>query len=209
MRGWLRSGATGCDFASRLGRDDTAFAVLFRSSGLSEVARVATQFVEQAADTKRVAIVTFPDASDDEAVADLLCAVCSMLRWHARPVEVANLPKDRAGIDLRWRIEDGVDSSVLGLGPSAMLPVTRRAPFFSLALWPLHQSSEHRRKPGAVVSIGDAPPNATGEVFARRLASTKQKVDAFRTVDPLAPANRSVTLYLPMVHASRVLASGR
>jgi hypothetical protein len=74
-----------------------------------------------------------------------LRTLCEGPRWEAKLAawRKGNTREEHL-VELTWRTPAGHLSHVMGLGPFGSMPVTRRAPFVGLTLWPGTHQNEHK-----------------------------------------------------------------
>lgn len=120
---------TGCTFASQMSKDKKL--ALYHASQVDH--DMIDLFFLQAGLDFEAAVAVF---SAPRSIQDMIQTLCSLLageRWRGR---VFCEDDDSFCITMEWKTADGLWSNCMGLGPLFSLPVTRRAPYLGLALWP-------------------------------------------------------------------------
>jgi hypothetical protein len=131
---------TGCRFASSFASTASARRINYyakvgvpKSSDVPELDGAT----EVSARAGRFLVALFPHVRTTPELGDLLRALDESDRWGCSHVPWrAHERLDASLVRVTWRTEDGPLSSVMGFAPLGTMPVTRRAPFVGLALWP-------------------------------------------------------------------------
>ena len=145
-----------------------AFNVITDEVTVERIAQWDT-FLDDAGCEKRVGVVILPRLRTPEEVSALLVVVGRAPRWTCKPVAWKKHGRpDDVLVGVSWRTaveEEGLrlGSSVIGFAPIGSMPVTRRAPYVALAVWPGGRDNEFARSKGGEVGFIDVPP-----VFAAR-----------------------------------------
>lgn len=148
MRHWLLGGHTGCAFAKSLAADksDGSARITFVAQPQLDVTRL-NRLLDECSRQQTPAVVIFPNVRSVGAVADLVHQLASDQRWTCSRPRIAGFQRNDDLVRILWRSPfEGWASEVMGLAPLLTMPVTRRAPFVGLALWP-GGPSEHRLYP--------------------------------------------------------------
>lgn len=105
---------------------------------------------------------------------------------------------DDVAIGLWWQTAHGPWSSVMGFAPLGSMPVTRRAPYVAIVLWPGGHENIHRTDRPAAVGIVQAPVVPDAQEYQRIWDRTKAKTSELLSEPPEnAPLLRKVTFCLP------------
>lgn len=190
--GWLRLWVqvlSGCRFAGQLATRGGAV-VSHAIWGAPHASRLSF-LLEQEGEAKNAVIFTFPERRTPQDVADLLSGLSEDDRWESREL-LAPTPLVAPGrlLQLTWRTAYDRTMTVLGLGPFGTMPVTRRAPYVGLAVWPGHEENDwYFGRPGApargsrkTIGLPDMPTKAKSQQEHDDLWDDTQ-----RTVTVLAP----------------------
>jgi len=181
VRRWLAANLTGCFFARALaGRGSKAIRYLTVEPKLDdEFPRFLSASLDGAAADGVAVVFTLPGLSSESDVVELLEALRTDERWGVTDKnEHDNLCRVRLG----WRYphdESGKpkQACVLGLAPLGTMPVTRRAPYVVLVVWP--GGFANRFRPAAartVASLSDMPADAwpNEAAYSKTEAETKE-----------------------------------
>lgn len=174
---------TGCMFASRLAvdsQDETRKPQLIVAPGLP--AQDFTGFFESCAQKEKPAMVLLPKIRTQEEVVDFLNELGALPKWTCQVVDVEGYPFPDALVQVRWDAPNGMKSEAMGFAPFSIMPVTRRAPYVALALWPGSSLDDSerlypRKEDGVMEFLDTAHPFAADEIQDFKddsLAMTKQ-----------------------------------
>jgi hypothetical protein len=165
---WIRSGLPGCDFAQ-------SFAAAQKRTGAAaeppparvipseirdalrgpEVAKLLQPVLEGAIRQHAAVLFVFPELRYDEDVARLAASLAADKNWQLVPRSwPVGCERRDVLFELNWRTPSGNLSSALGLAPFGAMPVTRRAPFVSLVVWPGGHDNPHRAPPRNPTRVG-------------------------------------------------------
>lgn len=102
-------------------------------------------------------VALFSSIRGRDDLLQLLAILSKAERWRCRQDRSRN--EEELLVSVEWRTPDGPRSSCLGLAPLFEMPVTRRAPFIALALWPGPRTTSKDRPVGFrdMPSSHDAP----------------------------------------------------
>lgn len=134
---WHRQGQNGCLFAKVLNSARPTYGwetAVMPPGTVEEVARWVEEHVRAGIDTDETRIVSlvFPWLTADVDLAALLRRLAGLPGWSVAPMDPG---EDPVRLAARVALCDGeVDSWVLGFGPFAFLPRTRRAPFTEIVI---------------------------------------------------------------------------
>lgn len=202
MRGFLRSGVTGCAFARAHAKEATD-ALLYdvHVGPLDDVFPVEVErFLDAAADENAVGIVLLPELRTGEQICELLRLLGTRPRWriaerawrrHARPDVLV-------GVWLQTRL--GEETSVMGLAPLGSMPATRRAPYVGLAAWPggLVNPFWTKPTPGRVGLVNmPLPGKMNEEAYASAYEKTERDVRLLKESLEEGAARPDVAFCLP------------
>jgi hypothetical protein len=130
---WLRSGLSGCWFASNVGAGAGGIALPLIERDLQ------LDLLESALDgyAKRgvPAIALFPWVTSESDLVSVIAALAKRPRWKCRIVEGLPIPRPCTALGISYVTLGGDDSSAMGFAPLPTMPVTRRAPVFGLGAW--------------------------------------------------------------------------
>ena len=79
-------------------------------------------------------------------------------------------------IELLWQNPLGKLSNAVGFAPTLSMPVSRRAPFVALGLWPGGHDNPFLRRHGENVGLADTQHHLTEEQYTRQHKNTQTKV---------------------------------
>jgi hypothetical protein len=113
--------------------------------------------IDEAAATERFFVALFPHLRQPGEIARLVRTFADCERWQCGRVAWRHHARhDSTLIGMTWRTGSGTRTSIMGFAPLGTMPVTRRAPYVALALWPGHFANPFRKgKPGPVVGFVD------------------------------------------------------
>jgi hypothetical protein len=206
---WLRAGFTGCIFAQHMakaGGDTLAFSTL--SSLDSDDLDLLEVFIDDAEVLQSVAVVVFPRLRSHDHVVDLLLALRARPRWSVFAKDYPQACAGCSAIELGWDTAGGLASTVMGFGPFGELPVTRRSPYVSLALWSGGRANPFfSRGPKGRVNMAHARHALGEEQHDATWSKTEQEVAAL-FADPVedAQALHSISFCIPSSSAARLSA---
>ena len=204
FRRWLSRGMAGCSFAIRLSRDPThrlAFFTDLRPVGMIQADAITTHVVE-AARREQVPVALFPAARTDRDTTALVTCLSQSDRWDLKVRAVSN--DDRPGVvevELRFTTTDDATAYAMGFVPSGHMPVTRRAPYLALAIWPGPRRNPFFKKGKAgITTMAHAPHGldeathesawqASEEATAELLGTLHNKATELRRVAFCLPSN--------------------
>jgi hypothetical protein len=157
---WLRSDISGCLFAKKFASESAGrlrLVVLSRALEDKELGGKLQVLLTDAADHKEAVILIFPDLRLDEDVARLIDLLAKHEAWSCREVKWKEHAREHILIAIEWCTPSGYQSVAMGLAPLGTMPVTRRSPFVSVALWPDGKQNHCNQHPRSRVSLADMP----------------------------------------------------
>ncbi len=128
---------------------------------------------------EQLGLVIFPNLRTELEVVGLVNALCTHARWSCA-IDVS--VKKRTALDLRWRSTDELSSSAIGFAPLGMMPLTRRAPYVALAVWPGGRDNHFKKKPHDFVGVGDMSHDYEKREYDRLFRTTRSQVGSVRDV---------------------------
>lgn len=148
---WLH-GASPCMFARSFATSDPRiifYVVLDSFSGV-ELAAIAGTF-DMAADAGQFACILFPRLRYANEIASIIKTLLRDERWSCSRVPWQKFPRYRdTAIGLHWRTKSGFVSSAMGFAPLGSMPVSRRAPYVGVVVWPGGQENRFAKKQDTV-----------------------------------------------------------
>lgn len=173
---WISRGLTGCSFATDIAQKHKRAATriqcvtILNETSPDLPAALETQ-IDSCATAKEVAAVVFPRLRTTEDIARLLWQLSTSplpsgpSRWQCKRVDLGRA--DDVAIGLWWTTATGPLSSVMGFAPLGSMPVTRRAPYVAILLWPGGYENVHRTTRNSTVGIVQAPVTSDAEEYQR------------------------------------------
>jgi hypothetical protein len=145
FRGWLERVGTGCTFANLL-------------------AAKANVHYDIVAGAPSPNLIEALDAALDEAAASNHVGVTLLPEVHTA--------REIAGV--HWRTKAGAMSSVIGFAPLRSMPITRRAPYVAMTVWPGARSNQFARAPVSdTLGIVDSAHGLTKDEYDARWKKTR------------------------------------
>ena len=186
FRTWLTRGLSGCMFAAHLAKKDGLLA--FVNTSVDDVGDLA-ETIDGASENGLVSILLFPLMRTEHDLVRLLVRLDEHSRW--RVERRATQRNDAIAISVTFTTVDGQDSQAMGFGPVAQMPVSRRAPYFALALWAGQRNNPYfdGGKPGTV-NMAHVPHQLTQQSHQEMWAKTQAATNLFLS----EPADDSVWL---------------
>ncbi len=130
FKAWVRK-STGCMFAARLVRDGRV--AYEPHEEVPDVDDLDTRLEVYGASARSV-IILLPFVASEVALVDVLNTLTTgSPRWRVR--DRGRTPAGCGLVGLEWTTADGDVSDAMGFAPLPSMPVTRRAPYFAIALW--------------------------------------------------------------------------
>tara|TARA_B100001750_G_scaffold241194_1_gene252206 strand:- start:686 stop:1333 length:648 start_codon:yes stop_codon:yes gene_type:complete len=163
----------GCAFASNFAREGIDGRIAFAE--LSEPDADTVDDINASLDgcgvAERAACLIFPSVTTPDGIVDLLQRLSTDERWSCRRFERAS---DMLCVE--WRTASGRTSRALGLAPMLSMPVTRRAPYVAIALWPGQQKK--RKQPREDVGFIDMPSNLDSKKHRALISASTKNANA-------------------------------
>jgi hypothetical protein len=204
MRRYLRSGTTGCSFASTAAGAPNAiqWGVWMGASPPVSLHLELAAFFKSAAENQRAGVAVFPEFRTAEDVVSLLVGLAGKSNWSLSPAKWGKHARDAELVSLWWRTPTGPRTSVMGFAPLGSMPVTRRAPFVAIAAWTgpklNPQKSKKMKMPDSPDEVGfvDMPP-IPPEGFDNMWDATRTKVRELKALLQEGAALPTVAFCLP------------
>lgn len=172
---FLHADTAGCEFVGSFAKDGEGISWFALDGDPSpDAADALTALVESAQATNEVSGLVFPNISSEAQLRDLIGMFEQSARW-----TVKREPDVRAGrpieiVRMCWLNQQGTPSSLLGMAPLLTMPVTRRAPYVSVFLWPSERANKHRKQQFPEIGIGDSqPPPLEDDAYEQMRKSTE------------------------------------
>jgi hypothetical protein len=177
---WLNSPRLhGCRFASSIAKGGGRIWLgSFFGSPTGVAVQKLSEHVQLAASAQQLAVAVFPDIVTAGQVRQFIELLAVSPGWTVAPVDIAG----RFAVDIRWRSSAALESSVTGFAPLGTMPVTRRAPYVAVALWPCGHDNPRRKKPHSFVGLGDMAHEFTDETYDKLHRATKERVSRAKEV---------------------------
>jgi hypothetical protein len=210
LRYWIGSGLTGCSFARKFARQGGRVAFLsWVDEPSDELTNNLDPFFEQSRHEGTFPFVLLPRLRDASGIARLIALLTSSRRWEVAriPWTSCSAPRSDVAVGLFWRTPNDLRAAAMGFAPLGSMPVTRRAPYVALALWPGDRENPYFDKsPPGNVSFADANTGLTRETHEKLWeTSARDSRDMLR--DPFDDVvwMRRVTFCLPEPDVARYL----
>ena len=185
MVDWLKTGISGCQFARAFARDRGPAEIRISAVGALDegpVADTLQALLTQAAAARTAVIFVFPRMRVDEEIADLLSTLALNPSFKlSEKVWPAGSTRQEILVKLYWHTPTGNWSKVMRLAPSGIMPVTRRAPFVGLMIWPGGHDNVYRPRNDSTVGVADMKftmTKATYDTMWEQTTAAKAKRDA-------------------------------
>jgi hypothetical protein len=164
MSKWLRAPITGCLFAEAIAKKPDISAVRLstvrKAVGDAAFPDLIHASLLQAAAEPAAALLVFPNLRVDEDIADLVSALVKHKDFTITKKEwPAEVTRTEILFLLEWKTPSGYPSRTMGFAPSGSMPVTRRAPFVSLMVWPGKHDNKFRPTNYKSVGVVDMKHN--------------------------------------------------
>lgn len=147
------------------------------------------RLLEGCAEIKQAGIFLFPGVGDQEQLVAIVQKLASSDRWELE----TSLDEARGMlVRLLWRTADGHMSDTLGMAPLLTMPLTRRAPYCAIALWPGSPRKEGEDRVGFI----DMPSGLPADKHRQMLQSSTDTVRNLLGEEPKEAPWRNVTFCL-------------
>jgi hypothetical protein len=191
---WLNSpGLHGCSFATAIAKTPQIRLASFFGIPDQDAVRQLTEHIQVAASARHFAIAIFPDVVLELQLRIFIDLLGISAGW---VVDRLNIP-GRFAVAMRWASSAALQSSVMGFAPFGTMPVTRRAPYVAVALWPCGYDNPRRKKPDAFIGVGDTAHTFADDRYDRMQAKTRARVKATRAMHADASLFTGMTFCLP------------
>jgi hypothetical protein len=185
MTAWFRANITGCRFATMfakpLGEDEARGTIrvhaIYQAAEMSagQICSRVDPLLTEAATHPDAVVLTFPDVRSEHQVADIINSLCAGSGlWSCREVQWRDFPRSDILLAVEWKTPRGHISTTLGLAPFGTMPLTRRAPYVCIALWPGGHENPHWPAKGPRVSLADMPHNLEFEAHQKMKADSEE-----------------------------------
>lgn len=179
LRRWVGSGLTGCGFAKGIARKAGRVATLsWVDEPTEELLGILDPFLEQSCIEGRFPFVLLPRVRDGIGIVQLLALLRDAPRWEVAPTPWSHRAPERrdVAISVHWKTPGLMRAVAMGFAPLGSMPVTRRAPYVALSLWPGGRDNPHFTKsPGDLVSFADAPTNLSKDAHDKLWETTARE----------------------------------
>lgn len=135
LKRWFTHTNTGCFFATALASKDTVRFNTLLNAPCAEDFEQIDAVIEAAATDGAPVVFLWPGSNRTSDVVELLRLLSQLDRWSVERVGYGEVAEDGAYFSVRWKTSLGSLSEVAGFAPLAEMPITRRAPYLSLAVW--------------------------------------------------------------------------
>ena len=198
---WFRAGMTGCEFARVFARQpapgEVRSVVVRHALETPPVADILEPILLRAAAEHAAVLSIFPDLRHDEEVADLVTSFSSHQSWTVwEPKWGTDAQRDDVLIALDWMTPSKHVSNALGLGPLGAMPVTRRAPFVGIVLWPGAHENPHRNVNYRRVGVADMKHSLSRAKHKTYWDRSQQNKTAYTSEEHVNAARHDVTFCL-------------
>lgn len=202
LRGFLRSGVTGCAFAQSHAKSQGGPLTYGVHVGPvdSDVPEEIESLFDAAARERAAAVVVFPELRTALDVCDLLALLAGRARWQIRRASWKKHKRADLLVSMLWTTASGEVTSVMGLAPLGSMPATRRAPYVALVAWTGGRENEHwtKQKPGEVSLVDmPLPEGMSPAKYRTAFASTRRRVKRLKSVLREGAAEPYVAFCLP------------
>jgi hypothetical protein len=119
-----------------------------------------------AAQSKAFALAIFPLISSERQLDELIQTLSGDARWTSD--EIAR-DADHRRVELRWRNPEGLDCNAVGFAPTLPMPVTRRAPYVAVGVWPGGHDNQFLKNHGQTIGLADTSHNLDEQGYQYQL----------------------------------------
>lgn len=205
FRGWLERVGTGCTFANLLAAKANVHYDIVAGAPSPNLIAALDAALDEAAASNHVGVTLLPEVHTAREIAGVLLALSTAPRWHVRRLERENHAGRQLGaVRVHWRTKAGAMSSVIGFAPLRSMPITRRAPYVAMTVWPGARSNEFARAPASeTLGIVDSAHGVTKDEYDARWKKTRGLVkEMFLHEREDATFLRDVAFRLPLATVS-------
>ena len=198
---WLRAGMTGCEFARVFAKQPApgeVRSVMVRNAlGEPSVAEVLEPMLEKAASDHAALMAVFPELRYDEEIADLAAKFSRHPAWTLwEPEWTTDSQRDDILVALDWRTPSKHASNALGLAPLGSMPITRRAPFVALVVWPGAHENSFRDVTYKRVGVADMRHSLTKSTYNTYFETSERNKAGYTAEELVSAARHDVTFCL-------------
>jgi hypothetical protein len=200
MTAWLRANITGCLFATRFAKESTGRirpVVLTQALAATHLPEQLAPVLSDAAAHSEAVLLIFPDLRTAADVARLVDALSADAAWTCTELQWKEHVREDILVSLEWTTPSGHKTSAMGLAPLGTMPLTRRAPYVSIILWPGGQENPYRQEPRKRVSLADMPHALTRDVHDTYWRQTEENKARYLDGQNEGAARPRVTFCLP------------
>lgn len=175
MSAWLKSPVLcGCRFAAlTASQKRILLSTTLEPLNDTMVAAINADF-DRAAQRKQFALAIFPLVTSESELQSLVATLVRNPRWRA--VEFSQDSSHRM-VELLWTNPEEVECNAVGFAPTLSMPVSRRAPFVALGVWPCGHDNEHLEHQQKVIGLADTFHGLPKERYKPMLEQTEKSVD--------------------------------
>ncbi len=197
---WLKGEITGCGFARQIAKNEKLAQVSPRTVRYPPVDELGDELnaaLLASAASHQAALFIVPSLRDDKDIAQFLSLLTRNPAFHlSKKPWPADSGRDDVLVRLAWQTPQNLRAYAMGLAPSGLMPLTRRAPFVCLMIWPGGHENPHRPANGrSTVSIADMKTSIKN--FRGLWEATEEATRARAATEPtMTAAIRDVTFCL-------------
>jgi hypothetical protein len=174
---WLRH-LSGCHFVAGLINEQRINCFIIDSNDRHALADFE-KYLDDCTKAKIAAVGIFPSLKSEVELSEFIHKFTKSGRWE---IKYFDGPSNLQVVSINWKTEEGKLSSAMGFAPLMSMPVTRRAPYVGLAVWPGPQKPNS--KPTNAVGFIDIPLDLSTVQYQSSMESTKEKVKMLLGEDP-------------------------
>lgn len=156
---WLRANITGCMFATKFASAGGAGTirphVIIGSLEATHLAEQLEPLLNDAATHAEAVLLIFPDLRTPADVARLLRALGNYPTWSVSRTSRKEHERADLLVSLEWNTPTGNVTAAMGMAPLGSMPITRRAPYVCIVLWPGGHENPFRQSDRKRVSLAD------------------------------------------------------
>ena len=200
FRDWLERLGTGCFFANILSSNALVHYEIVAGTPSAQLIEPLDAAIDQAAAANQVAVILLPELHSPGEIAEVLRVLQSGPRWRVQWIASEFWAQRRfAAIRVDWETSAKELSSVVGFSPLRCMPITRRAPYVAMAVWPAERPNQYSKVPaGDTLGIADAKHGLEPTDYDNRWKKTRGTVkEMFLHESENANLLRDVAFRLP------------